>query len=124
MMNRKIPLAFAIIVGLVLGHISYPADPLRNFYIPQEWWLSLPCFILPIFTLSLFSKHYNQWFQFLPANTRAIIALILAGYLSGFFGTLITNYLGGSTSSIFSLSGYFVGLMIWWVGDTPDQGRL
>ena len=124
MIKQKMPTAFAVIVFMFLGYISYPADPLQNFYIPHKWWLSLPCLILPIFTLRLFSKHYDQCLQFLPANTRAITAIILAGYLSAFFGNLITNYLGGSTSSMFTLSGCFVGLMTWWVGDTTDYDHI
>ena len=64
---------------VVFGATQYMIDgSLPDILLVQNWWLSLPCFFIPVCICWLFSNQNHRLFKFLPDYIRAGSIFLLA----------------------------------------------
>ena len=107
---------------VVYGATQYMIDgSLPDILLVQNWWLSLPCFFIPVCICWLFSNQNHRLFKFLPDYIRAESIFLLAIVLGASLGTFITIVVGGSSSSMLGLGGFFYGYIMWWQSDSTKK---
>ena len=119
LLSKIFVLAVAFVVYSATQYMIFGSLP--DILLIQNWWLSLPCFLIPTFICWLASIKNSRLFKFLPDYMRAGSVFVLVIILSASLGTFITLVIGGSSSEMLTLGGLYFGYIMWWQSDSTKK---